>query len=615
MGDCLELFGVRVRVTSTLTLTLTLTLTRYVGDCLELFGVDRCMFASNLPVDLVTMSPRQRWADLGASVQGRGLTTPQLEALFRGNCLRYYGIEASAPPSPPQTLAPSAPPLHVKARGQHPLYPVRAIVADHQVSWTASWAEYTPVEYTAEKVLANDATVNPGGGWADPPDPSVLEPHAWAERGSHESPLLFNAKRFPMNPRGRSGMGGRGLLGKWGPNFAADPIVTRWHASLGAPPRLQVVVIERRDTGEWALPGGMVDAAETVSAAVRREFEEEAGNLEDVVAQATFRRLTDELFSSGVVVYEGYVDDPRNTDHAWMETTAVHLHCSDALGGALPLNAGDDAKAVRWVDVGGPEHATLYADHKDWVDCAEARLLKLRGGAGSPFRAPKLPAAVARGAVHVALAAALCAPLGPSMALFVPPAVAAQIQSPTAQVKSLLDAGATRSDPLLKAAVQSLLDEAAPAAAVDFAQSQGTWRVVSAPLFDTISRIALTNLEVTYRIGAGGTIGATVRYESRLVGSGWLCTDGTIKNVEGALTPTVSLVWERIWWQPGGQANAPPTDPEVEGAAALRPLVQTLGRLGFSPELAVFPVRYVDSDAGIAVFKFQDLTVAVRRTS
>lgn len=180
------------------------------------------MFASNLPVDLVTMSPRQRWADLGASVQGRGLTTPQLEALFRGNCLRYYGIEASAPPSPPQTLAPSAPPLHVKARGQHPLYPVRAIVADHQVSWTASWAEYTPVEYTAEKVLANDATVNPSG-WADPPDPSVLEPHAWAERGSHESPLLFNAKRFPMNPRGRSGMGGRGLLGKWGSQLCRRP--------------------------------------------------------------------------------------------------------------------------------------------------------------------------------------------------------------------------------------------------------------------------------------------------------------------------------------------------------------------------------------------------------
>ena len=52
----------------------------------------------------------------------------------------------------------------------------------------------------------------------------------------------------------------------------------------------------------------------------------------------------------------------------------MHLHCSEALGQALPLNAGDDAKAVRWVDVGGPEHATLYADHKAWVDRAEALL-------------------------------------------------------------------------------------------------------------------------------------------------------------------------------------------------------------------------------------------------
>ena len=33
----------------------------------------------------------------------------------------------------------------------------------------------------------------------------------------------------PINPSGRTGMTGRGLLGKWGPNHAADPVVTRWH--------------------------------------------------------------------------------------------------------------------------------------------------------------------------------------------------------------------------------------------------------------------------------------------------------------------------------------------------------------------------------------------------
>ena len=29
------------------------------------------------------------------------------------------------------------------------------------------------------------------------------------------------------NPVGRTGLMGRGLLGRWGPNHAADPIVTR----------------------------------------------------------------------------------------------------------------------------------------------------------------------------------------------------------------------------------------------------------------------------------------------------------------------------------------------------------------------------------------------------
>ena len=32
---------------------------------------------------------------------------------------------------------------------------------------------------------------------------------------------------LPLNPQGRTGMCGRGKLGRWGPNHAGDPIVTR----------------------------------------------------------------------------------------------------------------------------------------------------------------------------------------------------------------------------------------------------------------------------------------------------------------------------------------------------------------------------------------------------
>jgi hypothetical protein len=54
---------------------------------------------------------------------------------------------------------------------------------------------------------------------------------------------------------------GRGLLGRWGPNHAGDPVVTRW-AKVNADGKdkvLEIILINRKDTGELALPGGMVD--------------------------------------------------------------------------------------------------------------------------------------------------------------------------------------------------------------------------------------------------------------------------------------------------------------------------------------------------------------------
>ena len=76
-----------------------------------------------------------------------------------------------------------------------------------------------------------------------------------------EGAIRFDSQGFPVNPRGRTGMRGRGLLGKWGPNHAADPIVTRFHPLSG---QLQMVAVQRHDTGRWAIPGGMVDAGEKV---------------------------------------------------------------------------------------------------------------------------------------------------------------------------------------------------------------------------------------------------------------------------------------------------------------------------------------------------------------
>jgi ADP-ribose pyrophosphatase len=125
----------------------------------------------------------------------------------------------------------------------------------------------------------------------------------------------------------------------------------------------------------------MVDPGESVSMTVRREFAEEAGqHLADPVLHKRFEQLSARLFSSGQVVYRGYVDDPRNTDNAWMETTAFHFHCDAELGALLPLHAGDDAADVSWlnVDEADERYKNLYASHKQWVDKVAATLKVVR---------------------------------------------------------------------------------------------------------------------------------------------------------------------------------------------------------------------------------------------
>ena len=169
---------------------------------------------------------------------------------------------------------PEIPPLppypHKVSREQYPEYPVRAEVPDNKVYWNVEYEGYSPVEYTAEVVQANGP--GKGEGWADPEE---VPRRAWADPNySHCGKIELDANGRPLNPAGRTGMCGRGLLGRWGVNRAADPIVTRRHPQTG---QLQMVAVKRMDTREWAIPGGMVlDSDHDVSETLRRHFMEES---------------------------------------------------------------------------------------------------------------------------------------------------------------------------------------------------------------------------------------------------------------------------------------------------------------------------------------------------
>jgi len=230
---------------------------------------------------------------------------------------------------------------HLKSRNsRHASYPARFVVPDEKIKWEVSFDEYYPAEYNAPVVL------NPQTPWADPHDLSLIE-REWT---SFEGKVQFNAIQRPINPRGRTGISGRGVLGKWGANFAVDAVITTINPQTNC---FEVLTIKRRDTGETAFPGGMVDPGESPLATRNRELQEEISICLNDIALPLYEQ----------VVFQGYVDDPRNTDNAWLETTAIHSHIAYDIASRMKLQAGDDAASVQWRALTTESIKQFYANH------------------------------------------------------------------------------------------------------------------------------------------------------------------------------------------------------------------------------------------------------------
>ena len=93
-----------------------------------------------------------------------------------------------------------------------------------KISWDILFDSYDPISFDALH-LAN-------APYADPDikksnfSPNFNQLDGNINRKSHEG-IYRVVKKVPLNPRGRTGLTGRGVLGRYGPNHAADPIVTR----------------------------------------------------------------------------------------------------------------------------------------------------------------------------------------------------------------------------------------------------------------------------------------------------------------------------------------------------------------------------------------------------
>ncbi|XP_051695884.2 transient receptor potential cation channel subfamily M member 2 isoform X1 [Oryctolagus cuniculus] len=245
---------------------------------------------------------------------------------------------------------------HINARHlPYPDSPVsRFPVPNEKVPWETEFPIYDPPCYTA--------ATDPTGDALEPRSKiSYNAVDGLTDRQSFHGAYAVQ-EGLPLNPMGRTGLRGRGSLRYFGPNHQLHPVITQWRRNQdGAICRqsgrkmLEVLVLKRPRWEHWALPGGSREPGETLPR-----------KLKQVLGQACWLPF-ENLLRQGTEVYKGYVDDPRNTDNAWIETVAVSVHFQDQQDVELTrlnsdLQVGDPGMSIQWQVV--DRRIPLYGNQK-----------------------------------------------------------------------------------------------------------------------------------------------------------------------------------------------------------------------------------------------------------
>uniref|UniRef100_A0A8U8BSN4 Transient receptor potential cation channel subfamily M member 2 n=1 Tax=Geospiza parvula TaxID=87175 RepID=A0A8U8BSN4_GEOPR len=254
----------------------------------------------------------------------------------------------------------SQPPCHVLARNL--LYPgshiLRFPVPDEKVPWEVDFPLYDPPAYSADH---KDMAVQ---------DPFSLSLESLLKINYNTMDGLIDRQSFhglyavqdglPLNPMGRTGLRGRGRLHCFGPNHALHPVVTRWRRNLDGSiirkslkKMLEVLVAQYPLSDVWALPG----LGRPTGQCPPRP-------------QGALREVLRALLSwhPHAQVHKGYLDDPRNTDNAWVETVAISVHSDTQHDLEMKrlnsfLQGCDPELCIRWQVL--DKRIPLHANHKE----------------------------------------------------------------------------------------------------------------------------------------------------------------------------------------------------------------------------------------------------------
>jgi ADP-ribose pyrophosphatase len=151
-----------------------------------------------------------------------------------------------------------------------------------------------------------------------------------------ETAEFHDAAGRALNPRGRTGIAGRGLLGGWGSNAMVGAIVVRTGGTAG---ECDILLGRIGEGGDLSLPKGFVASGENRETAMARVLEGKIGWRPEP--------------GTGDVVFEGYNYDARQTDHAWIEIQARLFYLGDNSGlgdgsGPNRFRPGNNFEEIEW---------------------------------------------------------------------------------------------------------------------------------------------------------------------------------------------------------------------------------------------------------------------------
>jgi ADP-ribose pyrophosphatase len=220
------------------------------------------------------------------------------------------------------TLSLVADDFHLKIRAERPgSYPERQRISIDESLWLMDCEDYDPPYHVDPTVLAA-ARDRAEKGWADPEEADAA---MLADR-----PARFrDDEGRPLNPRGRTGIAGRGLLGLWGANASVVGVVLRTSAVTG---ELQILLGSSEDDPTLEVPQGFLLPDEEPEDGLLRVMEVETG----------WRPQ-----GAPIPLSEGYAYDARQTDHAWVEQRAYMFDPAEEDVPDL-FDPGGDLEEVSW---------------------------------------------------------------------------------------------------------------------------------------------------------------------------------------------------------------------------------------------------------------------------